>query len=291
VAAGPADREAAEDGVRRAHLAAGLAPPERVLWFGSPLAGAVAAAVVTGLDADLAVRDPVWDRVRAELEAQGWPRVRGRAGRPVRFWVGALVLTEVRVRVRARVGLHLWGQAWDRTGGEVLTRLTDRIWDLQVGELRRRIDPPLGWPATERLRHQAIAGPPEIAWCAEAEGLGRALPHLEATRRLDGLVQVMAAVGWWWPFERVAVLSERPTVCRRDQQGRPHGLDGPALAYPDGFTVHAWHGGPRRADCPAPAPAGGRRPRRAEPDPAPAEDGGLRLRPLPARCRGNARRP
>jgi hypothetical protein len=191
VAAGPADREAAEDGVRRAHLAAGLAPPERVLWFGSPLAGAVAAAVVTGLDADLAVRDPVWDRVRAELEAQGWPRVRGRAGRPVRFWVGALVLTEVRVRVRARVGLHLWGQAWDRTGGEVLTRLTDRIWDLQVGELRRRIDPPLGWPATERLRHQAIAGPPEIAWCAEAEGLGRALPHLEATRRLDGLVQ-----GW-----------------------------------------------------------------------------------------------
>jgi hypothetical protein len=248
VAAGPTDRGRAEDGVRRAYLAAGLVPPEWLLWFASPLAGAVAAAVVSGLDADLpapeAVRDPLWARVRAELAAQGWRRERGRAGQPVRAWVGPLGFAEVRAAVQAQAGRSFWARAWGWTGHQVLRRLPWQHWDLQRDLLGGPVDGPLGWAAADQLRHEAIAGPPEAAWCATAEGIGRALPHLHGPRRLAGLGQVTGAVGWWWPFERAAVLTERPTVSRRDQQGRPHGPDGPAIAYRDGFAVHAWHGLP-----------------------------------------------
>jgi hypothetical protein len=36
----PADRQAAEDGVRLAYERAGLRSPPRIVWTGSPLAGA-----------------------------------------------------------------------------------------------------------------------------------------------------------------------------------------------------------------------------------------------------------
>jgi hypothetical protein len=57
---------------------------------------------------------------------------------------------------------------------------------------------------------------------------------------------LVRSCGWWWPRERVCVLSERPLVQHtelgEDLDLRLHRADGPAVAYPDGFTVHAWHG-------------------------------------------------
>ncbi|RNF81972.1 hypothetical protein EEJ42_45875, partial [Streptomyces botrytidirepellens] len=47
-ATGPADREAAEAGIGLAYEQAGLEPPERIVWTGSPLAGTAAALLLTG---------------------------------------------------------------------------------------------------------------------------------------------------------------------------------------------------------------------------------------------------
>jgi hypothetical protein len=60
----------------------------------------------------------------------------------------------------------------------------------------------------------------------------------------DHLDAMLAALdlGWWWPYPDVAVLTARPDELHRDRQGRPHRTDGPAVVYPDGWTVHAWHG-------------------------------------------------
>jgi hypothetical protein len=38
------------------------------------------------------------------------------------------------------------------------------------------------------------------------------------------------------------VISERPLRCALDDRGRPHAVDGPAIAYGDGLAVFAWHG-------------------------------------------------
>jgi len=42
---------------------------------------------------------------------------------------------------------------------------------------------------------------------------------------------------WDWAF-----VSERPSIIKRDDRNRLHSENGPALAYPDGFTIHAIHG-------------------------------------------------
>ena len=39
-------------------------------------------------------------------------------------------------------------------------------------------------------------------------------------------------------------MCDRPSELHRDDQGRLHRGDGPALSYPDGFALHAWRGMP-----------------------------------------------
>jgi uncharacterized protein DUF6745 len=52
--------------------------------------------------------------------------------------------------------------------------------------------------------------------------------------------------GWWFPRAEICWITERPLVLRtepgNDGEQRLHAEDGPAVTYPDGFTVHAWHG-------------------------------------------------
>lgn len=247
---GPTDREAAETGVDQAYRAASLAPPERVVWLGSPLAGAVAVALLTGLDTDMAAPDPSWEPVRKELERQGQPAAPGRAGPPVRPRIGPMCWAQARARLRRQTGPSLWDQAWGATAGALLGRLPEQLWRLQLLAIGDRSDTRLGWPASERLWNEAMLGPPEVVWCALVDGLGRVLPGLAGPRpgRLAGLGRVTRAAGWWWPLERVAVLTDHPVALHRDGQGRLHRPDGPALAYPDGSALHAWHGTPVPAE-------------------------------------------
>lgn len=61
-------------------------------------------------------------------------------------------------------------------------------------------------------------------------------------------VTLARSCGWWWPREDLCVISDRPSILRtepvpgEDGELRLHAADGPAVEYPDGWTVHAWHG-------------------------------------------------
>lgn len=51
--------------------------------------------------------------------------------------------------------------------------------------------------------------------------------------------------GWWWIREDTCVITERPLATHMETvagQTRLHNPDGPAVVYPDGWAVHAWHG-------------------------------------------------
>lgn len=74
----PADRRAAEDGVRHAYRAANLEPPSIFVWLSSPLAGAVGAAQLkqvgdqVGDQVGAQVGDQVWDQVWAQVREAGY---------------------------------------------------------------------------------------------------------------------------------------------------------------------------------------------------------------------------
>ena len=76
-----------------------------------------------------------------------------------------------------------------------------------------------------------------VAWFTAMRAIGVKLINTAET-----IAAVSEQVGWWWPFERAVILTERPTVIRFDGEKRLHCETGPAIEYADGFRVYAWRG-------------------------------------------------
>ncbi|MEU0567343.1 DUF6745 domain-containing protein [Nonomuraea sp. NPDC005983] len=290
----------AEAGVRQAYREAGLPEPERIITLGSPAAGAIAAAWLTG---DAALRESLKQTVLrsrpelvtlagpatppavgssadsgtsaglessaragasvgagpsggteqvagpAEGEAFGWEgllrelevlsgregfdpgrsvRDPGRSvrdpGRSVRDAVRTVPWERARTAAHGELGPAGWAALWAETGGRLWPQV-NRI----VADLRRSVAD-LG----EGLRHvtlDAVLGQHEAPWLSAFDGL-------------DGLKRAAETSGWWWPFERLAIITERPVELHLDDLGRLHRADGPAMAFSDGFALNAWHGMP-----------------------------------------------
>jgi hypothetical protein len=68
------------------------------------------------------------------------------------------------------------------------------------------------------------------------------LAGIDNSPRLDAVAEACRQFGWWWPMKGAVVLTDRPTILCRDDEGRLHAEEGPALAYADGYQVHSWHG-------------------------------------------------
>lgn len=206
-AAVPADRAAAEAGVRRAYRQAGLPEPERVVWAASPRAAVT--LVRESADKGPSVREAV----------RSAP------------WAGE------RQRLHTRLGAAGWAAHWAATGGllwDTTQALVDRI---RAGVLEELAGGDTGKEAAEvrLVLLDAVLGQHDAPWLA-------AFPTDRGP--LEGLAAVSRHAGWWWPFARVAVVCERPVALHRDEAGRLDHGDGPALAYSDGFALYAWRGMP-----------------------------------------------
>lgn len=95
----------------------------------------------------------------------------------------------------------------------------------------------------ERLRsswYRRIAGQYWAGYYAFYDAMERI--GVEGLDVLHGAQQVAASANWWWAYRNFAVVVERPTAIHLDPQNRLHCEDGPAVAYPDGWAVYAWHG-------------------------------------------------
>lgn len=243
-ATGPADRAAAEHGVRLAYRLAGLPEPDRIVWAGSPHEGAAVVARLT---------------------------VEGATGRSVRDEVRTRPWAAARERAFERLGPAGWAERWGLTGAQ--------LWDTTVGLTGRIrtgvVEASTGAPGDEDAgeaggvredeRQQAVRlvlldavlGQHDAPWLAAFDGQDGGGDRADGNglvgngrdgSGLDGIAAVARTAGWWWPYEKVAVVSERPVELHRDEAGRLHRGDGPALAFPDGFALYAWHGMPVPAE-------------------------------------------
>ncbi|HZX39102.1 MAG TPA: hypothetical protein VFF37_12325 [Streptomyces sp.] len=225
-ATGPADRAAAEEGVRLAYRTAGLAEPERIVWADSPRAGV---ATVRSLD------DP-GRSVREEVRTRPW--------------------AEERRRIHDELGPAGWAELWSLTGARlwdttralaerIRTGVVDAFAVQDTAETADASDTADSGDAAARETEirltllDAVLGQHDAAWLVGFDG---------RSDRLQGLARVAAHAGWWWPYEKIVVICERPVELHRDEAGRLDRGDGPALAFPDGFALYAWRGMPVPAD-------------------------------------------
>jgi hypothetical protein len=85
-------------------------------------------------------------------------------------------------------------------------------------------------------------GQHDAAWIAFYNFFREVCGLVEQTEKLEGLSLICRNAGWFLPHQNICWISERHNICNRDDRGRLHCENGPALAYPDGWTIYAWHG-------------------------------------------------
>ncbi|WP_370093511.1 DUF6745 domain-containing protein [Streptacidiphilus sp. MAP12-20] len=246
---GPADRAEAEAGVRAAYWQAGLPAPRAVVWCASPLTATAAALLLTGGAAQVFAdglgpeAERVFEAARSALAAQGVRAPGADECVSVREAVRTAPWEAARGRRQVALGQAAWSEQWTATAGELWPRLhglAQRIRDAVVDALAGPEDAARpaaqahGRAAARLALLDAVLGQHDAAWLAA----------LAEDPLLDGLAAVARSAGWWWPYADVVLLTERPVLLRQDEAGRLHSGDGAALAYGDGFALHAWCGMP-----------------------------------------------
>lgn len=161
--------------------------------------------------------------------------------------------------ISARYGRALLGAAWDRyvdlVGRDLARTLLRRAVEKATTSLLdlRDEDSGRGWAAPSgrlsRARRAMQPGQFDAVWPA----YGLLLSVLEppawkgrSGRRRREIIQrrldLAASAGPWWALDGLAIISERPVAVSTDPRGRLHSETGPAIAWPDGDTIWAWHG-------------------------------------------------
>ncbi|MCG8915013.1 hypothetical protein L6E12_04320 [Actinokineospora sp. PR83] len=207
----PADRSTAEAVISEFYATIGR-PPPAFEWVGSPAA------------------------VRADIGSAAGDRV------AVEF-----ATRTARVRDRLERDLRPWGLPGDPGERTACPATAQSFVDNMVhGELRRVVRE--GVVAVVA----AAAGRSAVRWYGQHDadwvGWHDACARLLGTRRSPRDEHFLAlwttlarSCGWWWPREGVCVVAERPESVHTEDW-RLHRADGPALRYPDGWSVHAWRG-------------------------------------------------
>ncbi|WP_236028728.1 DUF6745 domain-containing protein [Paractinoplanes lichenicola] len=254
----PAGRPAAEAGVREAYRQAGLPEPERIYWLGSPRAGAMAAAILaSGTPNQASDAQSVHDApsvhdaqsVRDALTRQGWT-----PGQSMGPSVRRQIRTEPWAAARERASAALGPEGWAQLGAAAGRRSWELVMDRVAGRIRLRLGEDLtaDFPTARPRLLDAIYGQHDGVWLSTFEAADRL--HSGLMAGLTGLAAVARHCGWWWAGARFAILTERPSLLARDNVGRLHRGEGPAIEYPDGYALWAWRGMPIPTDLAAELP-------------------------------------
>lgn len=206
----PIDHVAAEKAVDALYTLVTGAPAPQFIWCESPLAAVLLIAEAPGqFGAPLRerIRLKPWESARAWLLSQ----------------YGQAELTR---------GLHESCQEAVRALSPLINQITEAVVAADTEEdsvrTRRRL-------ALTYADHGQLNGAWLPLWQAYP-------PPGQAGEVIRALAAVSRRTHWWWAYEGVAVLCERPIALHVDERGRLHRGEGPALAYRDGFELYRWRG-------------------------------------------------
>lgn len=132
----------------------------------------------------------------------------------------------------------------ERAQSEIRDSLRTTVSD-GIASAIRSITSPIAGYVTWYGQHEA----PWIAHCDGGRRLGFTTYCPEDVEILDIHRALARATGWWWPFDTVCVMAERPIALHTEptpdgQHGqlRLHHQDDPAIAFSDGRSVYALNG-------------------------------------------------
>ena len=113
----------------------------------------------------------------------------------------------------------------DQLGGQLWDQLRGQLWGQDIFDTN------------------LLCGSQDLYWvcCARyAQSIGVKL-SAETDRRLDIMEGLSRQCEWWWPYEGICFVSEKPMQVNWDGEVL-HSETGPAVLYEDGYAVYSWRG-------------------------------------------------
>jgi hypothetical protein len=139
--------------------------------------------------------------------------------------------------------------AWGNIRNGVSSKARVTAWHELWGRLQPGILDAVAMPIAECLRAcgndspQASGyGQQDAYWLAFYDYFRGTEGLVKETETIAGLLDLAQAAGWFTPHATMCWISERPSVLSVNESGKLHAAEGAALAYPDGWQVHATNG-------------------------------------------------
>jgi hypothetical protein len=176
------------------------------------------------------VGDQVWDKVGDQVGAQVWAQVRDQVWDKVWDKVGAQVRDQV------------WDKVWDKVGDQVGAQVWAQVWDQVRDKVRDKVGAQIRDKVWDKVGDQVgafIYGQHDSSWLAFYEYFYNET-KIQDLSLLSGLWNC-SKYGWILPYKHVCFVSERHNICNLKNK-LLHCDGGPAIQYPDGWSVWALNG-------------------------------------------------
>ena len=123
--------------------------------------------------------------------------------------------------------------------------LTKGVWASVGDSVRDSVWASVGASVRDSVRDSVGAsgyGQHDANWLAFYEYFRIVCGLDRQTDAFIGHIRQSQSAGWYLPHANICWVSERHHLLLRDEQGRLHCASGPAVMYPDGWAIYAWHG-------------------------------------------------
>jgi hypothetical protein len=214
-------------------------------------------------------------QIEAHMGADKWAEIRGgikrRAVNEIESKYGQYIEKQVKAIFAERMGIEAWkylrrivgNSRIDDVRSEIELRVKKRVAE-QLSEHERDQIYQVMVPSLRQQYWSSVVEPLRIAIAAN-NGILQSLPTWDCSyglhdadwmsyydylqqagvkgiEPLDGMKELAKSCGWWWPFDGICIVTERPTELHRDNRGRLHHEERAAIRYPDGWGLYAWNG-------------------------------------------------
>ena len=183
----------------------------------------------------VAIEKQVKDLFAENLGIYVWKYLRKMAGRAVYKEIRATAED----KVKALVDNKLSAEVADQIYHELVKPLHQQVWSY-VAEPLRQMVPSMSGVLAGLQKWDGGFGQHDSGWLAYYDFVSQI--GVEGTEPLNGLTKLARNGGWWWPFEHICILTDRPIELHRDNRSRLHNETNMAMKFRDGWGIYAWHG-------------------------------------------------
>jgi len=204
-----------------------------------------------------------WSAVRKQLRQDADQKVLKKEG--------VLLEKYVKDQFAENMGIHVWQYLRSFCGVSMHRRLRDQAEEAAKANIEGKLSPVVAEqiyhelvqpihlqvssyvaePLKQRVPTMAgvLAGPQkwdclygqhDAGWLSYYDFVDKL--QIPGTFPLQGLMELAQHASWFWPYENVCIMTERPLALKRDNRFRIHGETDMCLRYSDGWGLYAWHG-------------------------------------------------